>query len=145
MSAILFRPRSDLNGLTLKHVKCRSAYIRGSILDTTQHGSFCACVLNIRLKYKICQLGKYIWKRRLQNVSHFVPAPFRPQWVNTQACQMSFCVYTGLNLGYRSTWIILCMRSTNERRRYIVTSSLIGWAHTQNDPAHYVCRYPRPW
>ena len=30
--------------------------------------------------------------------------------------------------------IILCMRPSNERRRYNVTSSLIGWAHTQNDP-----------
>ena len=30
--------------------------------------------------------------------------------------------------------IILCMRPANERRRYNVTSSLIGWAHTQNDP-----------
>ena len=30
--------------------------------------------------------------------------------------------------------IILGMGSANERRRYNVTSSLIGWAHTQNDP-----------
>ena len=30
--------------------------------------------------------------------------------------------------------IILCMRPANERRRYIVTSSLIGWVHTQIDP-----------
>ena len=30
--------------------------------------------------------------------------------------------------------IILCVRPANERRRYIVTPSLIGWAHTQNDP-----------
>ena len=29
--------------------------------------------------------------------------------------------------------IIFCVRPTNERRRYIVTSSLNGWAHTQND------------
>ena len=29
--------------------------------------------------------------------------------------------------------IILCMRSANERWRYTVTPSLIGWAHTQND------------
>ena len=29
--------------------------------------------------------------------------------------------------------IIQCMRSANERRRYHVTSSLIGWVHTQND------------
>ena len=26
--------------------------------------------------------------------------------------------------------IILCMSPANERRRYIVTSPLIGWAHT---------------
>ena len=26
--------------------------------------------------------------------------------------------------------IVLCMRSANERRRYIVASSLVGWAHT---------------
>ena len=35
--------------------------------------------------------------------------------------------------------IILYMRPANERRCYIVTSSLIGWAHTQNDPCK---RYP---
>ena len=34
--------------------------------------------------------------------------------------------------------IILCMGSVSERQRYIVTSSLIGWAHTQNDPAIFV-------
>ena len=28
------------------------------------------------------------------------------------------------------------MSSASERRRYIVTSSLIGWAHTQNDLSH---------
>ena len=30
--------------------------------------------------------------------------------------------------------IILWMRSTNERRSYNVTSSLIGWEYSQNDP-----------
>ena len=30
--------------------------------------------------------------------------------------------------------IILWMRTANERRRYIVTSSLTGWTHSQNDP-----------
>ena len=30
------------------------------------------------------------------------------------------------------TGIVLCMCPANERRRYIVTSSLIGWAHSQN-------------
>ena len=32
------------------------------------------------------------------------------------------------------TGIILNMCSANDSRRCIVTSSLIGWAHTQNDP-----------
>ena len=39
-----------------------------------------------------------------------------------------------------SSWIILCMCPANERRRYIITSSLIGWAHTQNDPWLLGCR-----
>ena len=37
--------------------------------------------------------------------------------------------------------IILCMRPAKERWRYIVTSPLIGWSHTQNDPCIrcYLC------
>ena len=31
-------------------------------------------------------------------------------------------------------WFILDMGSINERRRYFVTSPLIGWIYTQNDP-----------
>ena len=34
------------------------------------------------------------------------------------------------------TGIILCMCPANERWRYIVMSSLIGWAHIQMKPAH---------
>ena len=33
-----------------------------------------------------------------------------------------------------NTWIFLYVRPANERRRYIVTSSLIGWAQTWNYP-----------
>ena len=36
-----------------------------------------------------------------------------------------------------ATRVILCMHPANKRRRYIVTSPLIGWAHTQNDPCCY--------
>ena len=37
---------------------------------------------------------------------------------------------------------ILGMSLADERRRYNVTSSLIGWAHTQNDPCaiYYLMR-----
>ena len=34
----------------------------------------------------------------------------------------------------RPAGIILCMHPANERLRYNVTSSLIGWAHEQDDP-----------
>ena len=41
------------------------------------------------------------------------------------------------------------MRPANEKLRYNVTSSLIGWAHTQNDPCFYhyrtVCNIVQPW
>ena len=36
--------------------------------------------------------------------------------------------------------ILLCMHSANEGRHYNVTSSLIGWAHSQNDPCMLVIR-----
>ena len=39
-----------------------------------------------------------------------------------------------LSLRSSHSGIISCMRHASERRRYKVTSSLIGWAHTQNDP-----------
>ena len=40
-----------------------------------------------------------------------------------------------------SAGIILCMRPTNERRCYNVTSSLIGRAHTRNDPCDQASVY----
>ena len=46
-----------------------------------------------------------------------------------------YLVWSVLHLMWcsRTAGIILGMSSTNERRHYIVMSSLIGWAHTQND------------
>ena len=41
--------------------------------------------------------------------------------------------------------IILWMRSTNERRCYIVTLSLIGWTHMQNDPFTMMVLEGDPW
>ena len=46
---------------------------------------------------------------------------------------------------YTESGIILCMRPANERWRYTVTPSLIGWAHTQNDPRAWDCNYDREW
>ena len=38
---------------------------------------------------------------------------------------------------------ILCMHPANERRCYIVTSSLIGWVYTQNFSWSWRTKYPR--
>ena len=44
---------------------------------------------------------------------------------------------TDRNHSTNKTRHLLSLGSVNKRRRYNVTSSLIGWAHTQNDP--YTC------
>ena len=44
----------------------------------------------------------------------------------------------------RGSGMILCMGSVNERRRSIVTSSLIGWTHDQNDPWS-LCNVAKWW
>ena len=45
---------------------------------------------------------------------------------------MSFSILCILYTTWENTWIILGMCLANERRRYYVTSSLIGKAHTHN-------------
>ena len=53
----------------------------------------------------------------------------RPQWVNTFSTDTVGCCYAMINW----SGIILGMGSASERC-YYVTSPLIGWVHTQNDP-----------
>ena len=55
-------------------------------------------------------------------------------------------VYLNLNPGnplHKYAGIILCMRPANWRRRYIVTSSPVGWAHTQYEP--WICDIDVAW
>ena len=42
---------------------------------------------------------------------------------------------------YPAAGIILYMRPAHERKRHIVTLSLIGWLHTQNDPCSWAWNY----
>ena len=48
-----------------------------------------------------------------------------------QTLRIILCICSTLTI---FSGIILSMGSANERRRYYVTPSLIGWTHTQNDP-----------
>ena len=70
----------------------------------------------------------------------------QPWWVNTpwKSISEGFVVSSSISgvsgSGANRLWantaagIILWMCPTNKRRPYIVRSSLIGWAHSQNDP-----------
>ena len=49
---------------------------------------------------------------------------------------LTISVMIHLNHNIAHAGIILVMGSANERRRYIVTPPLIGWARTQNEPWH---------
>ena len=64
------------------------------------------------------------WEMTLQCniISHWVSTS--TEWFQ-QTCTNIIAIFSG---------IILCMHPANERQHCNVTSSLIGWAHAQNDP-----------
>ena len=63
-------------------------------------------------------------------ISKFNKIALYQQKLSTLGIHQSYhCLYKNQNEG-----IIMCMGSASERRRYIVTTSLIGWSSTQNDP-----------
>ena len=70
------------------------------------------------------------------------------RWLSASLCAKSIDylhrnhIITVFCLKKSHSGIILGMGSNNERRRYYITSPLIGWAHTQNDPCHYAV-YPQ--
>ena len=83
----------------------------------------------------------------LQATSHYVSqcwsrslSPYgvtRPQWVNQDfSCfQKALTKSVHLTRAFRViSRIILWIRPANERQSYNVTSSLIDWAHSQDDP-----------
>ena len=51
----------------------------------------------------------------------------RPQWVNTLRTKQTVAI---LQMASLQTGLILGLHPANERRRYFVTKSLIGWAQT---------------
>ena len=75
-------------------------------------------------------------------------AEWTPLMSNKNINSMSFCkgiftivaiwcitgITTSPHLKYRTGTVFWVMGSANERRRYSVTSSLIGWSHTQKYP-----------
>ena len=75
------------------------------------------------------------WKR-YWNALCEEKSPVTRGFPSQRACK-HFHIITSLcvcKTAIATPWIILGMGSPKERRRYFVTHSLIGWAHTQNDP-----------
>ena len=59
--------------------------------------------------------------------------PWWQHMVSWEEVNMACCLI-GTKTLTEPAGMILWTRPANERWRYIVTSSLIGWAHSQNDP-----------
>ena len=76
------------------------------------------------------------WETTLQSnvVSHWLGAYTDRFLLRHSQCISLF--YSPAGIYYSAVVSILFMRPANERRRYCVTSSLIGWAHTQIDPCY---------
>ena len=84
-------------------------------------------VNQIMCDYLVETLNTVVIGWRIRNSIQTYNTNCMPQgkWGNANYCRYKARYYTG---------IILWMRPANERRCYIVTSSFIVWAHTQNDP-----------
>ena len=68
--------------------------------------------------------------RPKQNSRHFAYDFFKMIFLNENCC-----ILIDVSLKFvPKAGIIVWMRPANGRRRYDVTSSLTGWAHSQNDP-----------
>ena len=101
----------------------------------------------------LCQWKGPMCLLRVSSMISVLPSIFRvhsvcvpSQWETTLRCNvvshwLVACTEWTLNIAvlyviskYDKAGIILCMGPANERWHYTVMPSLIGWAHTQNDP-----------
>ena len=80
------------------------------------------------------------WETSLQSnaVSHWLGANLESALIKRQTDPASLMG----SHPFRKSGIILGMGSANERWHYNVMSSLIGWAHTQNDPCESIWNLP---
>ena len=72
------------------------------------------------------------WKRTITVVSQIHTYSISHQIYTQYFCALFIVAANAWTLGNGSA---------NERRRYIVTSSLIGWAHPQNNPCGCIIRF----
>ena len=77
------------------------------------------------------------WTNINQDIWHHMASPGHNELnliPHTFVTKLWMCIIFNSSVPGQNAGIILSMRPPIERRRYNVTSSLIGWAHAQNDP-----------
>ena len=85
----------------------------------------------IRTKLTISRLAEHAGKPKCTESRHVS----LESWLLAVSCHINGIIKANNDfMMIIGPGIILCMRPANESRRYNVTSSLIGWMHTQNDP-----------
>ena len=84
------------------------------------------------------QFNKSHWPSITKISSKITYLKFHHNLPGANELSQYYCgILCSMTLSHYPSWtvrIILCMYPANGRWRYTVTSSLIGWAHTQNDP-----------
>ena len=94
------------------------------VLFNLHHYSNVVCVRNLREV-----VVTYFWMARI--VAQYKASCCVHWVVRVQSGDILFSYSNVFNTG-----LILCLRPANERRRYKVTPSLIGWAQTNNQPCN---------
>ena len=106
-------------------------------ISNSMMASYRACVIKTNSPYRL------VWRKSPTVFYRSTAVEFMTWWNNYMSHKSMYAIsYTCPNCGWSllvvssgmilTTWIILCKRPANKRRHYNVTSSLIGWVHTQN-------------
>ena len=110
-------PRSFIIQLHILHLDKQLDKLCFSTCHTYKH---CFECLLYKCKLMLCEKMKYLnWNTFYKILTKFNKTTFTYIYV--------YIYISGIILG---------MHPANERRRYIVTSSLNGWTHTQNTPLY---------
>ena len=111
-----------LNIIAVFKTQSKKVYVLVAVIWNTDYWLFSIMQMGIvfnTFSITVAKLENYLLKFVVRKTAHILPL-----WVKYRV----------------SAGIILCMCPANERWRYIVTSYLISWAHTQNDPC-VCCEY----
>ena len=92
------------------------------------HGLYLQCKAKLSINLQACVKWNHMYFHQCfatYTVSWWQDIVLRSSYTPVTCYSISLSLWTGLILGFRPA---------NERRRYFVTASLIGWAQSKNQP-----------